>query len=384
MTPSAFSWLLPDAPPPTTPLALALAEATKGVGRTRPNPPVGCVVLDDDGRVLGRGFHARAGDRHAEVVALDDVVSRHGDGAARGKTLVVTLEPCTHHGRTPPCVDRVLGEGVARVVVGALDPNPRVHGTGVARLQAAGVDVVVAAADEGDGAACVALLQPFASAQRRGRPWVVLKTATSLDGKVATRARASRFLTGPPSRVLVHALRDAVDAVVVGAATALTDDPALTVRDAPLRGVEPRDPLRVLLDRRLAVPSTATLFAPPGALVFCDSDVAPVSRAGAEHVTRGTALPTVLDELGRRDLLAVLVEAGPTLSAALLRDDLVDELWWFHAPLVLGGDGVPAVASLAVDALADARRFAVAHRVVCGDDALTILRRPRAPTHTGS
>jgi diaminohydroxyphosphoribosylaminopyrimidine deaminase/5-amino-6-(5-phosphoribosylamino)uracil reductase len=393
MTPSAFFWLLPGASPSTTPLGLALAEACKGVGRTRPNPPVGCVVVDDDGAVLGRGFHARAGERHAEVVALDDVAARFGAGAARGKTLVVTLEPCTHHGRTPPCVDRVLREGVRRVVVGALDPNPKVDGTGVAKLRAAGVDVVVAdedteraavrsLVDVGDGAHCRALLLPFASFMTRKRPWVVVKTATSLDGRVATRTGASRFITGRESRALVHALRDAVDAVVVGASTALHDAPALTVRDAPPRPVAPRDPGRVLLDRRLEVPATAKLFTPPGALVFHDPGVRPEPRPGIEHVGQGTQLDVVLDELGRRGVLAVLVEAGPRLAAAALQAAVVDELWWFHAPIVLGEDGVPAVRELGVDEISDGPRFVPVHRVAIEDDTLTVLRRESVAAHT--
>jgi diaminohydroxyphosphoribosylaminopyrimidine deaminase/5-amino-6-(5-phosphoribosylamino)uracil reductase len=371
---SAFSWLLPGTPRPTTPLGLALSEACRGVGRTRPNPPVGCVVLDDDGAILGRGFHARAGDRHAEVVALDDVIARHGAGAARGKTLVVTLEPCAHHGRTPPCVERVLRDGIARVIVGALDPNPRVDGAGVARLRDAGVEVVVMPNDDIDGARCQALLQPFSSALRRRRPWVVLKTATTLDGRVATQTGASRFITGPESRSLVHALRDVVDAVIVGASTALKDDPALTVRDAPPRDVAVRQPLRVLLDRRLEVPPTARLFGDPGALVFHDDIARPVPHRGVEFVGGGTDLDRVLDELGRRDVLSAMIEAGPALAAAALRAGVVDELWWFHAPLVIGGDGVAAVAAFGVDAIAGALRFAPLHRLSVGQDTLTVLR----------
>ena len=392
MNPSAFYWLLPGVAPSSTPLGLALAEAQKGVGRTMPNPPVGCVVLDDDGTVLGRGFHARAGERHAEVVALDDVVARHGKGAARGKTLAVTLEPCTHQGRTPPCVDRVLREGVGRVIVGALDPNPQVNGAGVARLREAGVDVVVADAghaahvpahvDDDDGARCRALLQPFTSSMTRRRPWVIVKTATSLDGRVATRTRASRFISGRASRALVHALRDVVDAVVVGASTGLHDDPALTVRDAPLRDVVPRDPLRVLLDRRLEVPSTAKLFATPGALVFHAPEATARPRAGVEHVGQGTELAVVVDELGRRGLLAVMIEAGPRLAAAALRDGVVDELWWFHAPIVLGAEGVPAVGDLGVDVIPAAPHFVPLFRGPVGHDTLTVLRRDGARAHS--
>jgi diaminohydroxyphosphoribosylaminopyrimidine deaminase/5-amino-6-(5-phosphoribosylamino)uracil reductase len=370
----------------------AWRQAVRGIGRTRPNPPVGCVVATDDGRVLGVGHHARAGDRHAEVVALDDVVARHGAGAARGQTLHVTLEPCTHHGRTPPCVDRILHEGIGRVVVGALDPNPRVHGGGVERLRAAGVvvDVVRAASppravdfagcDVDDATRCRAMLQPFASTMTRQRPWVVLKTATSLDGRVATRTGASRFITGDASRSLVHALRDAVDAVVVGASTVRIDDPALTVRDAPSGPDARRDPLRVVLDRRAEVAPGARVFAPPGALVLHDPATTWTPPPGVEGVACGTDPPGVLAELGRRGVLAVLVEAGPRLAASFLRAGAVDELWWFHAPIVVGGDGVAAVGSLDVEVLTQALSFVPAHRAVLGTDTLTVLM----PTPSGS
>ena len=347
--PSAFGHLLPPTTTTTTsaaPLHLAFAEAVRGVGRTRPNPPVGCVVVDDDGAVLSRGFHERAGSPHAEVNALDALPK----GAARGKTVVVTLEPCTHHGRTPPCVDRLLREGVARVVVGAIDPNPKVHEQGVSRLRAAGVDVVVA---EGpDALRCQALIAPFTTSLQRRRPFVVLKTATSLDGKVATRTGSSRSITSPASRALVHRLRDAVDAVVVGADTVLVDDPALTVRD-----VVGRDPLRVILDRQGRVPPTARVFA--------DDNVVVLSASSVEES---------LGELHGRGLLAVLVEAGPRLAAAFLQAGVVDELWWFHAPVLVGDDGMSAVNVPSGEDVNASPRFDVVTRAEIGDDLLTILR----------
>jgi diaminohydroxyphosphoribosylaminopyrimidine deaminase/5-amino-6-(5-phosphoribosylamino)uracil reductase len=375
---SAFSFLLPNSPVSSTPLGLAFAEASKGVGRTAPNPPVGCVVMDDDGKVLGRGFHARAGERHAEVAALDDVVARHGPGSARGKTLVVTLEPCNHHGRTPPCVDRILHEGVARVVVGALDPNPKVNGSGIRRLREEGVQVAVD--DTDDGRRCEALIQPFASVVLRKRPWLILKTATSLDGRVATHTGASRFITGAKSRALVHGLRNVIDAVVVGAHTVLVDDPALTVRDVPHRdGVTPRDPLRVVLDRRLEVSAQARVFLPPGALVFHDkvADPADEPTTSGTDVCRlpvGTDWAVVLEELARRGVLSVMVEAGPRIVGSALRAGVVDELWWFTAPLLIGADGIEAVAPLGVSNLAEAMAFAPVERAVLDADFLSVLR----------
>ncbi len=356
---SAFAHLLPPAAPASStsgcagvldistaaPLHEAWREALKGIGRTHPNPPVGCVIVDDDGTIIARGFHEKAGERHAEIKALDALAP----GAARGKTVVVTLEPCTHHGRTPPCVDRLLDEGVSRVVVGAIDPNPRVHQQGVRRLRAAGVDVVIA--EGADALRCQALIAPFATTQQLARPYVVLKTATSLDGKVATRTGSSRGITGPASRALVHALRDAVDAVVVGADTVLADDPALTVRDLP-----GRDPLRVILDRHARVPRSARVFA--------DDNVCVLGLA---------SISDVLKELHRRGLLAVLVEAGPRLAAAFLQADVVDELWWFHAPLLVGNDGLSAVDFGQVDHIQQAPRFDVVTRAEVGNDGLTVL-----------
>ncbi len=333
----------------------ALDNAARGVGRTAPNPPVGAVVVKD-GFVLGDGHHARAGDRHAEVVALDAVLAAHGAGAARGSTMFVTLEPCVHHGRTPPCSERVIAEGVARVVVGALDPNPAVHGKGVARLRQAGVAVAVAAGAVADR--CAALIAPFSRALVDGRVYVVLKIAASLDGRVATANGASRWITGAPARALVHRLRDACDAVVVGAGTVLADDPALTVRDVP-----GRDPLRVILDGRGRVPASARALA--GAVHVR-------AEPGRDHVD----LRAALADLARgRGLAAALVEAGPGLATALLEQDLVDELWWMTAPVVLGGDALPAVGALGLAAPADGPRFSVLHRAALGDDAVAVLRR---------
>jgi diaminohydroxyphosphoribosylaminopyrimidine deaminase/5-amino-6-(5-phosphoribosylamino)uracil reductase len=356
-------------------LQAAVAEAVRGVGRTAPNPPVGCVLLDGAGVVVARGFHARAGEPHAEVNALNALIAERGPGAARGLTAVVTLEPCAHHGRTPPCADRLVAEGVARVVVGTLDPNPRVDGRGVTRLRAAGIEVVVA---DGEAAqACTALLAPFARSMSTtpDRPWVVLKTATSLDGRVATRTGASRFITGPASRQLVHALRDAVDAVVVGASTTLIDDPALTVRDVHRGDGSPvRDPLRVVLDRRCTVPVTARVFDPPGALLLHDAKATPKPLVGVERVGLDDfGIPSALSVLRARGVSSVLVEAGPRLAAAFIAARAVDELWWFHAPILIGADGAAAVGELGVAALADAPTCEAWHHMALGADSLTVL-----------
>jgi diaminohydroxyphosphoribosylaminopyrimidine deaminase/5-amino-6-(5-phosphoribosylamino)uracil reductase len=360
-----------------THLARAVDEAWRGFGRTAPNPPVGAVVVKD-GEVLATGFHAKAGERHAEVVALDEL-KRLGEGRARGATLYVTLEPCVHHGRTPPCADRVLAEGVARVVVGAVDPNPRVHEMGIAKLRAAGVTVDVAAGVVGDR--CRALIAPFTSTMLGKRPWVVLKTATSLDARVATSSGASRWITGEAARARVHALRDRVDAVLVGAGTVLKDDPALTTR---LPGG--RDARRVVIDGALRTSPSARVYAPAVDRPLVVHARAPVDRAAAFDAAGVDRLERPGPE-GRVDLaaalaalapraLSVLVEAGPGLAGALLAAGLVDEIWWMTAPVVLGADAVPAVGPLAIPTPADAPRWRVVHREALGDDALVVLRRP--------
>jgi diaminohydroxyphosphoribosylaminopyrimidine deaminase/5-amino-6-(5-phosphoribosylamino)uracil reductase len=233
-----------------------------------------------------------------------------------------------------------------------------------------------------DGAvarACRSLIAPFAMTMVGHRAFVVLKTATSLDGRVATRTGASRFITGPVSRGVVHALRDAIDAVVVGRGTVLADDPALSVRDHHRAdGVAIRDPRRVVLDRRAQLPLTARVFDPPGALLVHEPTATPKPMAGIDGIALDNLdLLQLCRLLPSRGISSVLVEAGPRLAAAFLQAGVVDELWWFHAPLLIGGDGVAAVGSLGVEALTSSLRGDVLHHAHCGDDTLTILRPRR-------
>jgi diaminohydroxyphosphoribosylaminopyrimidine deaminase/5-amino-6-(5-phosphoribosylamino)uracil reductase len=387
---SAFAHLLHDAShDPSGHMERALAEAVKGVGRTAPNPPVGAVVVRDD-VVLGAGFHARAGERHGEIVALDDAKARGHD--VRGATLFVTLEPCVHHGRTPPCTDRVLAEGIARVVVGAVDPNPRVHEKGIAMLRNAGVAVDLATGNEADR--CRALIAPFARALVDRTPYVVLKTATSLDGRVACGNGASRWITGDASRALVHRLRDHVDAVLVGAGTVRADDPALTVRDLSPAGPggsrATRNPLRVVVDSALRTPPSARVYedktgAGEPAPVVIHAPSADAGRASAFDRAGVRRLVVDVNESGHVDLaaavqalvplgvLSVLVEAGPSLATPLVQQRVIDELWWFQAPMVLGADGIAAFGPLGLTAPGDAPRLRAVHRAITGDDALTVL-----------
>lgn len=313
--------------------ALALAAAGPAHG---PNPRVGCVLLGPDGRVLGEGWHRGAGTPHAEVAALADARSRAGataDDLLRGATAVVTLEPCDHTGRTGPCSLALLAAGVTRVVVAVADPNPVATG-GVARLRAAGTDVVVGVEE----AAGRALLGPWLTAVRRGRPVVTLKTASTLDGRVAAADGSSRWITSPESRAHAHALRAQVDALVVGTGTVLADDPALTARTPD--GPAAHQPLRVVVGTR-DLPAGGRLATEPGGEVL--------------HL-RTHDPRAVLAALHDREVRHVLVEGGPTLAAAFLRAGVVDRVQAYVAPVLLGA-GRPAVADLGITTIAGALRL---------------------------
>ncbi len=324
-------------------MARALALAVRGLGRTHPNPPVGAVVVRR-GKIIGEGFHRKAGTAHAEIVAL-----RAAGRRAAGATLYVTLEPCTHFGRTPPCLDSVLAARVARVVIGIRDPNPRVRGRGIAALEKAGVAVTVGTL----AAECREVTAGYLSWMERGRPLVVLKLAASLDGRIATASGAARWITGAAARRRAHELRNRLDAIMVGAGTVRTDDPELTCR---LRGG--RDPIRVVVTASLGVPRRARLLrsgsgAPTWIVTTTDAPrraEAALARAGASVIRlpgRGRLrVGAVLRELGRRGVTSVLVEGGASLAAELIRAGLVDRLVLFLAPILLGGDGIPLVGSL--------------------------------------
>ncbi len=316
-------------------MRLALREAEKGLGRTSPNPVVGAVVVRA-GRVVGRGHHARAGGPHGEVEALRDAGAR-----ARGADLYTTLEPCDHWGKTPPCSLAILEAGVRRVLVGSRDPNPVVKGRGLARLRRAGVEVVTGVLRE----ACDALNAPWFRYITSGRPYVTLKAAITLDGKIATASGDSRWVTGVAARREVHRLRDQVDAVLVGAGTARADDPRLTAR---LPGGGGRDPLRVVLDSRLGLPPTLRMFtvrSPAPALVATlapEGEDRPRGRPGVEVIRcRARAgrvdLEDLLRRLAGRGVAHLLVEGGAEVHAAFLAARLVDRVLLHVAPKLLGG-----------------------------------------------
>lgn len=325
-------------------MARALELAARGLGRTFPNPPVGAVLVRG-GRIVGEGFHRRAGAPHAEIEAL-----RASGGRARGATLYVTLEPCTHQGRTPPCVDTLLPLGLRRVVVATTDPDPRVRGRGLRKLRRARIPVRV-----GPGAAEARLLTAgYRSRVLRARPLVTLKLAATLDGRIAAVGGDARWITGPAARRLAHALRDVSDAVLVGAGTVRADDPRLTCR---LPGGH--DPHRIVLaGRRLDLPRAAEVFRPggPPTLVVVPAGapagrVRTLRRRGVEVLClpgrRGRVpFTAVVRALAARGFTTLLIEGGGTVAAEALAARVVDRLVLFLAPALIGADGVPAIGPL--------------------------------------
>lgn len=349
----------------------ALEAARRGLGRTSPNPAVGAVVVQG-GRIVGRGHHARAGGPHAEVVAL-----REAGEAARGADLFTTLEPCDHFGRTPPCSRAILDAGVRRVFVGSRDPNPLVHGRGVARLRRSGVEVVGGVLE----AECDRLNASWFTFITTGRPHVTLKAAVTLDGRIATRTGDARWVTGPEARAWVHRLRDRVDAVLVGAGTARADDPALTTR---LPGGRGRDPIRVVLDTDLRLPARLRLFTErsPAPTLVAHAAARRRRLGGAELVAcrrgpGGVDLGDLLAKLAARGVTHLLVEGGAAVHGRFLDEGLVDEVAILVAPKLLGGDGIPLLGRPGPARMAEALRLADVAVERLGDDVLVTGRVPR-------
>ncbi len=332
--------------------ALALAARA----RPSPNPRVGCVIVAD-GEIVGRGYHRAAGLAHAEVDALADAGER-----ALGATAYVTLEPCNHHGRTPPCTDALLAAGIRRVVIGVEDPNPHVLGRGADRLRAAGLEVVMGVERE----AADALIASWRTWVLRGLPTVVMKVGMSLDGRIATRTRASRWITGEASRRDAHHLRARADAVLVGVGTVLTDDPMLTPREVDVPGAIPA---RVVLDTRLRTPLTSALVltAHDAPVWILHAEDAPASRVQALRARGVETIAVSLDHerigmreamraLGARGVGEVLVEGGGSVHGSLLDAGLGDRLVAYVAMKLLGGrDAFPAIGGLGAGALSEAR-----------------------------
>lgn len=336
----------------------ALALAARALGRTSPNPAVGAVVVSR-GRIVGEGYHRRAGEPHAEVIAL-----RHAGNKARGATLYVTLEPCNHlDKRTPPCTDAILSAGVRKIVVATQDPNPKVSGRGITRLRRGGVTVSVGLLE----APAKRLIEAYAQWITTGRPFVTLKIAATLDGKIATASGESRWITGIRARAYTHQLRNRVDAVLVGLGTVLADDPNLTARG----GRGSRDPHRVIVDERLATPpTTRVLKAREGsmAIVATTRRASParrrrLERRGAYVLTTASRgglvdIRDLVRRLGAFDVTSVLIEGGGEINASALRSGVVDKVIVMLAPTLLGGrDAIGAIGGRSPEHLRDAIRI---------------------------
>jgi diaminohydroxyphosphoribosylaminopyrimidine deaminase/5-amino-6-(5-phosphoribosylamino)uracil reductase len=364
---------------PEAHLTRALALAERGRGAVSPNPLVGAVIVGADGVVLGEGWHAELGGPHAEVAALADAAERGLE--VRGATMYVTLEPCAHHGRQPPCTDAILRAGIGRVVIASEDPSEKASGRGPGILRDGGVEVAWA---EGETASRARLLnQPFRKLARTGRPWVLFKAAMTLDGRTATATGDSKWISGDSSRERVHRWRSAVDAVAVGIDTAIADDALLTARGVGAT----RQPTRVIFDSHARLPldsrlvSTATeapvlVVAGPGAE---PGAVDALTNAGVEVLVCGgdgaARVRAALAELGRREISALMLEGGPTLAGSFLEAGEIDELRLFYAPLILGGgDSRPLLGGAGPDRIAAAERALAVEWEPIGDDMLARVR----------
>jgi len=339
-------------------MARALQLAERGLYTTTPNPRVGCVLVKE-GAIIGAGWHEKAGEPHAEINALSSVSSIVGAGrTAQGATAYVTLEPCSHHGRTPPCADALIAAGVTRVVAAMRDPNPLVAGQGLERLAAAGIAVEHGLLEN----AARELNLGFVSRMTRGRPWLRLKIAASLDGKTALANGQSQWITGPDARRHAHGWRARSCAMLTGIGTVRDDNPRLNVRDIDT----PRQPLRVVVDSRLEISPNAAILAGGNCLIACAAPnaekAAQLRERGADIVVLPNAqgkvdLPALLQELGRRGINEVMAEAGLKLNGSLLRENCVDELLIYQAPVLLG-DAARGMADFGnLTELANARRL---------------------------
>jgi diaminohydroxyphosphoribosylaminopyrimidine deaminase/5-amino-6-(5-phosphoribosylamino)uracil reductase len=356
----------------------ALTLARRGLGRVWPNPAVGCVLVEAGTaqRVVGRGWTQKGGRPHAETEAL----RRAGD-AARGATAYVSLEPCSHHGLTPPCADALIAAGVARVVIAAEDPDPRVSGQGIDRLRKAGIGVEVGLLDAEAKEVNAGFLKRLAD----GRPLMTLKAATSLDGRIGTSEGQSKWITGDVSRTFGHRLRAENDAVLTGIGTVLADDPQMTCR---LPGMAERSPVRIVLDSKLRIPVESFLVqsadsVPTWVVTSAKSQQAEVLRQRGVTVIEAEVdgegrpdLRWLAAELGRRGLTRVLIEAGAQLSGAWMRAGLVDRIAWFRASKMIGGDGIPVTDGIGIATLKDAPSFVRMSLGEAGSDVVELYRRP--------
>ena len=358
-------------------MRLALSLGRRGLGRTAPNPAVGCVIVNN-GRIVGRGWTQPGGRPHAETQAL-----AQAGAAAKGADVFVTLEPCAHEGKTPPCARALIDAGVARVVVAARDPDPRVNGAGMQMLQDAGIEVINGLLE----AEALADNAGFFARVELDRPFVTLKLASSFDGRIATATGESKWITGEDARRAVHAARSRHDAVMVGGGTARKDDPSLTVRNL---GVD-RQPARVVISRRLDVPLMGALArtAREVPLILCHGQDADPALQHTWSDLGATLLPSrtvggqleaadILRQLAGHGITRVFCEGGSALAASLLEADLVDELMGFTAGVAIGAEGLPSIGALGLGRLEEAPRYTLVSLEKIGADVLHIWRRPHS------
>ena len=334
-------------------MRIALRLASRNLGITWPNPSVGALIVKD-GRIVGQGITARGGRPHAETEAI----AQAGENA-RGATLYVTLEPCSHHGQTPPCAEAIIKAGIARVYIACSDPNPLISGRGIALLRQAGIDVMEQLCE----AQALELNRGFFSVISKGRPFVALKIASSMDGKIAypplPAGEGPRWITGEQSRAYGHLLRSRYDAIATGIGTVLADDPLLTCR---LSGLEDRSPVRVVFDRQGRLPKDSNLMK-------TQADVPVWTLTSPSPAQRERGLKDALSHLANRGITRLLVEAGAELSTAFLQSGLVDRIYWFRAPLMIGNDGLAAITGGF-----DPQRWETLETRYFGSDSLSILQ----------
>ena len=352
-------------------MKIALAQAKRALGRVSPNPLVGAVIVKR-GEIVGAGYHHRAGSPHAEINALNKAGRK-----ARNADLYITLEPCCHHGRTPPCVEAIVDRGIRNVVIGMIDPNPLVAGKGVAKLKAAGITVTCGVLED----ECRKLNEVYVHYITKRIPFVVLKVASSLDGKIATRTGDSRGITAQHALQKVHALRDQVDAILVGSGTVKADDPLLTTR---LPGKRGKDPVRVIVDSTLSISPRARVFNPgsPSGVIVATTQRAPkrkkeqLEKVGGTIITVASkdgrvSLRSLMKTLGKREITSVLIEGGTNISTSAFNEGIVDKIIFFYAPKILGGDQAYSItAGKGVDRISRARMVHDLTVKKCGDDIL--------------
>ncbi len=354
---------------------MAISLAGKGIGKTNPNPMVGAVIVKD-GKIIGRGYHKKCGDYHAEINAINNV-----RGSIRGSTFYITLEPCSHYGRTPPCVDTLIKKGLKRVVVSTPDPNPEVNGKAIKILRSKGIKVDVGILDT----ECRKLNEHYFKFIKSGIPYVTVKYAQTLDGRIATTTGDSQWISSDASRKYVHVLRNTNDCVIVGAGTVTADNPQLTVRH-----IKGKNPLRIIVDSKLRIPIKSSVLADdnPHQTIIATTSKAPagkitaIKKLGVEVLVvkkernGGVSLSSLLKELGKREIMSVLVEGGSEIITSLLKTNIVDKMIIPIAPMIIG-KGLEAIGDLNINNIKDSIKFSSFKTMKKGEDFIfegTILK----------